>query len=234
MALGPLIRSNMRSMITGTLGRPLSLLQAATAYLGGNAPSYWLDMTNNRALMNSVDVGTVSSGVTVTSGTLALSAAGHTVSSTSNVLVIPVSVVPPFVLFVEAIRTADSGLSERFVQMDDGTEIERAVFLVSNVDTWRLQHVTAGTTDFNLGTAVTAVLGTTYKAAARFQVNSMNGSVNGSIGTTDTVCATNVTMTALRIGAGVANTEPATGAIIRKVGIIPVGSTNAQLQAMTA
>ena len=42
-------------------GGGLSLLQQATAYLGGIAPYHWWDFINDRALFTGVDVGTVTS-----------------------------------------------------------------------------------------------------------------------------------------------------------------------------
>lgn len=221
-----------RSRNRSRFGGLPSLSVQATAYLGGVAPTYWFDFVANRALINGADVGTISAGVTLTSGTLALSTAGHTISSVANVLVLPVTLPYPFTIFAELVRTADAGANERFVQLDDGTDAERAMIFVSAVDVWRAQHYTASVSDFNGGSGVTATLSATFKTAARFQVNNMNVSVGGNIIADDTVCATNVNPITLRIGAGVGNGEPATG-IIRKIALIAGGQTNAVLQTMT-
>ena len=231
IAVTPVLAGGQPVTFIGETGADQSLIPDATAYLKGTQPTYWFDFINNRALMNGVDVGTISAGVTLTSGTLALSAAGHTISSTANVLVLPVTLPYPFTVFAELVRTADSGFNERYVQLDDGTDAERAMIFVSAADAWRAQHYTASVSDFNGASGVTATLSSTFKTAARFQVNNMNVSVSGNIIADDTVCATNVNPTTLRIGAGVGNGEPATG-IIRKLALITGGQANATLQSM--
>lgn len=200
--------------------------------LKGVSPTYYLDFLANRAIIAGSDVGKISTNVTFTSGTLNLSDAGHTIASTANVLVLPVTISYPITVYCELVRSVDTGGIERYYQMDDGTEGNRAVLTVSAVDAFRPQHFSASVNDMNIGTGVTAALSTIYKTATRYQSGSGNGSFNGSIATDVATIATATNPTTLRLGAGVLNVEPSTS-IIRKIALIAGAQTNAQLQALT-
>lgn len=206
-------------------------MQKATAELDGVAPSYWFDFIADTAIINGVDVGTISAGVTLTSGTLALSSAGHTITSTANILILPVTLVYPFTIMLEFSRELDTGASEVPLQLDDGTTSERAYVQITNTDALRFGHESTAGLDANIGTGKTVALSEVVRFAGRCASNDFRIYVGGVASGSDTTVATNVNPTTLRIGSSVATASWFRG-VYRKLAIINGAQSNAALQAM--
>jgi len=209
-------------------------MERAAAYCKGYAPAYYFDFMADTAIANGADVGTFSAGVTLTSGTKALSSAGHTISSTANVLVMPVTITFPFTVVVELIRTVDTGAAERVFQFDDNASAAEAAFMTINAtDVYRPMHNTAGVLDGDVATGVTPVLGgPANKLAIRYEANNMRCFADNATAGSDVAVAMGVNPTHLRIGANVSNLTPFTG-IIQRMAVISGAVGNTDLQALS-
>jgi hypothetical protein len=209
-------------------------MEIAKSYCKGYTPAYYFDFMEDTAIVGGADVGTFSSDVTLTSGTKNLSAAGHTIASVANVLVVPVTIAFPFTVVVELIRTVDSGAAERAFQFHDNVSAAEAAFLTINVtDVYRAQKNVAGVLTGDCATGVTPVLGgPANKFAIRYEANNMRCYSHGATAGSDTSVAMGVNPTHLRIGSNVGGTALFTG-IIQRFAVISGGVINNDLLALS-
>jgi hypothetical protein len=218
------------SRLAGSSGS--TLFQQAATELRGPIPNYWFDFTRDRAIFNNVDVDTITAGVTLTSGTLALSSNGHAISSAANVLDIPITLAHPFTYYIEFVRTVDSGANARVITIDDGTTAEYTTVYISSTDAIRVEKYTASVIQLSYGSGITDTLNTIHKAAVRIESNNSQYSVNGTTPSADTSVTIGANPTRLLIGNSPAATALFTG-YIRKVGIFTSSLTASQIQKMT-
>lgn len=198
-------------------GAPPTLLQQATAYLGGNEPTHWFDFIRNRALIDGEDIGTIADIPSI-SGTTDLSASGHLVNGADNGLIIPLSgLTYPLSFYVEFVRNTDTGGSEVVARLDDGDVSDHVQFNISTADLVRFAVITATVNQASIlpGAATTA---TVLKAIGRVNTNSVQIALNGSLGTEDVLATLPASPTRLLVGIDSAGVQTFIGHI-RRIGL---------------
>lgn len=213
----PSVRPNLSATVLVGLEQPRSLLAKATSELGGFTPSYYLDFINNRAIANSVDVGTISQIPSIT-GTLDLSSRGHLVDGSDNGLVIPLTgVTYPLTLLIEFVRNTDSGGTEVVAVLDAGSAANLTMYRIDAADQlrFRVDATPPGSNQCNVGggTAMTSVPTSVQRAAGRVATNSAQNCRNGTLGTEDTSVTLPTNPTRLIVGVDSSGAQTFTGYI---------------------
>lgn len=228
LTVRPAVRSAVRSA-TRTL---LSLLDEATAELG-LAPYHYWDFTRNRALIAGADVGavTASPGWTA-SAALVMDANGLSVT-TETISATLSGVSYPCTIFVEANRIVDAGATQTIMQIDNNSNAERVTLIVTSADLINGQTIVASASNASPSPAVSSVIGTTFKAAIRAELNNVNAAANGTLGTNDTIATMPAAPTHIRFGSNASGITKAQS-YIRRAAIFTSALSNAELQAVTA
>lgn len=237
------VRSLVRSLVSGASGSAVdgtaTLISIATAYLGGNAPTHWIDFISNRALIAGVDVGAISNIPSI-SGTLALSSSGHLVSGAANGLIIPLSgLAYPLSFYVEFVRNTDTGGNEVIASLDDGSAANLTMYRIDTGDQlrFRIDATPPGANQCSIGGGTTASLSgvptAAQRAAGRAQTNDAQNCRNGALGTQDTSVTLPVNPTRLVVGVDSVGAHSFTG-YIRRIAIFNSALANASLQAATS
>lgn len=172
------------------------------------------------------EVGTGATSYTPTT-TVAVTRAADIASVTSPAVGFPLS------MDIEFQRSIDAGAAERLMQLDDGTENNRAQVQIGATDLMNSILSVAAVNQYNatVGSATTA--GPIYKYAVRFATNDCINCLGGTLGTQDTVASVPATLGTLRFGATSAGAS-VPNAYYRTAAIFNSGLAAAALQRATA
>lgn len=164
--------------------------------------------------------------------------AGASVTRNADVLTISSpGVTYPLSLWAECERVVASGAAggaaEIAMQVDDGTDAERANIAVATTQIARGVMTDGGVSQASVTAGAALGLNTVYKMAGRFSLNSVQFCRDGTLGTHDTSATVPATPTTLRIGNVVAGTS-APFNYIRRLAVFNSALNDAQLQTITS
>jgi hypothetical protein len=138
----------------------------------------------------------------------------------------------PMSLFVWFERSADAGIGQVYLEVDDGTNNERANILISAADIPTANMLDGGATQSTISVGSALAVGSTTKLAARFAANNAQVARDGVLGTADVVATVPITPTFIRFGENAPSGTPAFG-YIRRAAIFNTALNDAALQAAT-
>ena len=139
----------------------------------------------------------------------------------------------PLSLWAEFERAVDTGGDEGLLQIDAGSNNDRAWLKVLGSTDIPVIDVTAGNVGQGTpGGSSAAAIGVTYKFAGRVQTNSLRTALDGTLGAEDTLATLPATGDTLRFGTRAAATNPSFG-YIRRAAIFSSALSDAQLQTVT-
>jgi hypothetical protein len=171
----------MKAGVAGDAPQP-TLMEIATAYLGGIAPYHYWDFTTNRAIYAGEDIGAVTDtpGWSVTGGSLVRDATGllvtvETISATAGITY-------PCTLWVEFERATDTGAGETYLQLFADAD-NRAAISVSAGDAIAALSRAGGVQVASIapGSVATGI----YKVASRVASTNFQAVLDGVLGTPD-------------------------------------------------
>jgi hypothetical protein len=139
----------------------------------------------------------------------------------------------PLTMYARFERVVDTGGTEEVLNTDAGSTSDRLRLTVSSADVAQAVMVTASATEANPSAPGTLALGTSYRMAARYGVNSCQIARSGSLGTEDVLCAVPPTPTAVRIGCNASGGNPTFG-YLSEFAIIPGAVSDANLVRLAA
>lgn len=160
--------------------------------------------------------------------------AGASVARNADVLTVSSPGVDfPLSLWAEFERAVDTGGTERLHTLDNGTEAENANIGMNASDLFRAAMTDGGVLQAGAPVAGALAVGTVYKGAGRFALNSVQSALNGTLGTEDTIGTVPTTPTNWRFGAGSDGLVVSYG-YLRRAAIFNTALSDANLQAVTA
>jgi len=139
----------------------------------------------------------------------------------------------PMTLFAWFERSADAGIGQVYLEVDDGTNNERANLLINASDIPTANMLDGGATQSTISVGSALAVGSTTKLAARFGANNAQVARDGVLGTADVSATVPTTPTFIRFGENAPSGTPAFG-YIRRAAIFSAALTDAQLQRATA
>lgn len=150
----------------------------------------------------------------------------------ADVLTCTAGVSYPLSLWAEINRIGTLAFTNTALQVDSGSNNERAILGSTAGDLATAIQITGGSTVAAPTVAGAMALNTTYKIASRFQANNCNVAQGGVLGTNDTTCAEPAASTALRFGSDVAGGGIFFG-YLRRAAIFNSALSDANLQTVT-
>lgn len=138
----------------------------------------------------------------------------------------------PMSLFVWFERSADAGIGQVFLEVDDNTNNERANILISAADIPTANMLDGGATQSTISIGSALAVGSTTKFAARFAVNNAQAARDNVLGTADVSATVPTIPTFIRFGENAPSGTPAFG-YIRRAAIFNTALADAALQRAT-
>ena len=160
--------------------------------------------------------------------------AASSVTRPADVCSIAVSgFVYPATLFAEFERVVDTAASESCIQIDNGSNTDRAVLRVSAADLAQVDVQSGGAAQASITVAGALALNTVYRAATRIAANDVQIARFGTLGTQDTSVTIPSTPTTIRLGQDTSTTVMLNGYLKRAAVWSNLAFTDAQLQAVS-
>jgi hypothetical protein len=138
----------------------------------------------------------------------------------------------PLSLYAEFEPSSATGVSQDILQLDDSTSNERALLRRNSAGPASAKSVAGGVTQATPPSAANMNVGTAYKLAARFAIDSVRLALSAVLATEDTSATNPATPNTIRFGTAVGGGSPAYG-YLRRLAIYSRALTDAELQAVT-
>lgn len=139
----------------------------------------------------------------------------------------------PATLFAEFERVVDTGGSEIYLALDDGSTNNESLVFVKSTDLAALQVLTSGATQADLSVAGAVAINTSTKAAGRIATNDAIIAKGGVLSSQDTSVTNPATPTTIRLGSRFGGSLVCFGFIRRAAAWSDNPFSNANLQAVS-